>query len=91
MLEKIIKETICKHLKDNEEMSYDQHGFVKSKLCHINVISFPHWMIDFADIEAADTIYLEPSKFSDTVSYIFWQIREENVHEGKPTRECKTG
>lgn len=70
MLEQIIKETICKHLEDNEEMSYSQHGFVKNKLCHTNEISFPHRIIELADMEeAVDVIYLETSKFSDTVSY----------------------
>lgn len=38
MLEKIIEEIICKHLEDNEEMSYSKYGFVKNKSCHTNVI-----------------------------------------------------
>lgn len=70
MPEQIIKETIYKDLEDKEKMSYSQHGFVKNKLCHTNVISFPHRIIDLADMEeAVDVIYLGPSKFSDTVSY----------------------
>lgn len=38
MLGKIIEEIICKHLEDNEEMSYSKYGFVKNKSCHTNVI-----------------------------------------------------
>lgn len=70
MLEQIIKETICKHLEDNKEMSYSQHGFVKNKLCHTNVIFFPPRIVDLVDMgEAVDVMYLEPSKFSDSVLY----------------------
>lgn len=51
-------------------MSYSQHVFVKNQLCHTNVISFPHRIIELAHMkEAVDVIYLELSKFSDTVSY----------------------
>lgn len=53
-----------------EEMRNSQHVFVKNKLCPTNAISFPHRIIDLADMEeAVDVIYLEHSKFSDTVSY----------------------
>lgn len=70
MLEQIIKETIYKDLKDKEEMSNSQHGFVRSKLCHSNAISLPHNVTDLADMEeAVDVIYLEHSNFPDTVSY----------------------
>lgn len=70
MLEQIFKETIYKDLEDKEEMSSSQHGFVKNKLCPTNAISFPYRKIDLADMEEAEgVIYLEHSRFFDTVSY----------------------
>lgn len=61
-------------------MSYGQHGFVKNKLCHTNVISFPHRIIELVDMgEAASIIYLDPGKFSDTVSYSILINKRKNV------------
>lgn len=88
MLEQTIKETICKHLEDNEEMSYRQHGFVKNKLCHTNVISFPHRIIDLADMEeAVVVIYLDPSKVSDTVSYNILINKRRKCGLGETSKE----
>jgi len=33
-------QTICKHLKENKEISKCEHGFVKTKLYWNNLISF---------------------------------------------------
>lgn len=32
-------QTICKHLRENKEISDSQHGFVKNKSCQSNLIS----------------------------------------------------
>lgn len=38
-LEQIIKQSVCQHLGNNAAHSRNQHGFIKSKLPQINLIS----------------------------------------------------
>lgn len=86
--EQIFKETIYKDLEDKEEMSNSHCGFVKNKLCPTNAISFPHRIIDLVDMEeAVDVIYLEHSKFSDTISYNILINNRKKCGLGKPTRK----
>ena len=40
ILEQIIKWSLCKHLENNTVITRSQHGFVKSKSCQTNLISF---------------------------------------------------
>ncbi|CAM5146515.1 unnamed protein product [Natator depressus] len=66
-MEQIIKQSICKHLEDNV-ISNSQHGFVKNKLCHINLLAFFDRVTSPVDRgEAVDAVYLYFSKTFDTV------------------------
>ena len=66
--EKMLLETISKHMKDKKVRS-SQHKFTKAKSCVTNPAAFHDEMTRLVDEErAVDAVYLDFSKTSDTIS-----------------------
>lgn len=70
ILEKIIKESICRHLERNDVINNTQHGFLKHKSCQTNLISFFDRVTSLVDEgNAVDVAYLDFSKAFDKVPH----------------------
>uniref|UniRef100_A0A803TIT8 Reverse transcriptase domain-containing protein n=1 Tax=Anolis carolinensis TaxID=28377 RepID=A0A803TIT8_ANOCA len=70
ILEKIIKEVVCKHLETNAVIANSQHGFTKNKSCQTNLISFFDRVTSWVDTgNAVDVAYLDFSKAFDKVPH----------------------
>ncbi|CAM4552612.1 unnamed protein product [Caretta caretta] len=67
IMEQIIKQSICKHLKDSKMINNSQHGFV-NKSCQTNLIAFFDRVTSLVDRgEVVDVVYLDFSKAFDAV------------------------
>ncbi|KAF7249370.1 Follistatin-related protein 4 [Varanus komodoensis] len=70
ILEQTIKQSVCKHLENNAVITRGQHGFLKSKSCQTNLISFFDRVTFLRDCgNVVDIIYLDFSKAFDKVPY----------------------
>ena len=70
ILEKIIKQSLCKHLESNAMITRSQHGFVKNKSCQTNLITFFDQVTSQIDRgKAVDVIYLDFSKAFENMSH----------------------
>ncbi|XP_067329304.1 DNA-3-methyladenine glycosylase-like isoform X1 [Anolis sagrei] len=70
ILEKIVKEAVCKHLETNAVIANSQHGFIKNKSCQTNLISFFDRATSWVDAgNAVDVAYLDFSKAFDKVPH----------------------
>uniref|UniRef100_A0A803SZG5 Reverse transcriptase domain-containing protein n=1 Tax=Anolis carolinensis TaxID=28377 RepID=A0A803SZG5_ANOCA len=70
ILEKIIKEVVCKQLETNAVIANSQHGFTKNKSCQMNLISFFEKVTSWVDaVNAVDVAYLDFSKAFDKVPH----------------------
>ncbi|PKU46211.1 rna-directed dna polymerase from mobile element jockey-like [Limosa lapponica baueri] len=66
----IILSTITWHMKDNQAIRTSQHGFMKSRSCLTNLISFYDKVTCSVDKgKAVDAVYLDFSKAFDMVSH----------------------
>uniref|UniRef100_A0A803T7N4 Reverse transcriptase domain-containing protein n=1 Tax=Anolis carolinensis TaxID=28377 RepID=A0A803T7N4_ANOCA len=70
ILEKIIKEVVCKNLETDAVIANSQHGFTKNKSCQTNLISFFDRVTSWVDTgNAVDVAYLDFSKAFDKVPH----------------------
>ncbi|GAB0205135.1 mitochondrial enolase superfamily member 1 [Grus japonensis] len=70
VMEQIILSAIMWHIQDNQVIGPSQHGFMKSRSCLTNLISFYDKVIRLVDEgKAVDIVYLDFSKAFDTVSH----------------------
>ncbi|KAJ7402711.1 RNA-directed DNA polymerase from mobile element jockey-like protein [Pitangus sulphuratus] len=70
VMEKIVLESIEKHLKGNTVIGHSQHGFRRGKSCLPNLISFYDMVTHLADQgKPVDVIFLDFSKAFSTVSH----------------------
>lgn len=67
ILEQIIKQSIYNHLEEQKLVGSNQHGFVKSKLCQANLISFYDRVTGHVDKgKVIDVIYPDFSNAFDS-------------------------
>ena len=67
ILEQIIKQSIYNHLEEQKLVGSNQHGFVKSKLCQANLISFYDRVTGHVDKgKVIDVIYPDSSNAFDS-------------------------
>ncbi|PKU31077.1 rna-directed dna polymerase from mobile element jockey-like [Limosa lapponica baueri] len=70
VMEQIILSTIRRYIQDNQTIRQSQHGFMKSRSCLTNLISFYDKVTHLVDEgKAVDVVYLDFSKAFDTVSH----------------------
>ncbi|CAM4590417.1 unnamed protein product [Caretta caretta] len=70
IMEKVLKESILKHLEERKVIRNSQHGFTKGKSCLTNLIAFYDKITGSVDMgKAVDMIYLDFSKAFDMVSH----------------------
>uniref|UniRef100_A0A803SSX5 Reverse transcriptase domain-containing protein n=1 Tax=Anolis carolinensis TaxID=28377 RepID=A0A803SSX5_ANOCA len=70
ILEKIVKEVVCKHLETNAVIANSQHGFTKNKSYQSNLISFFNRVTSWVDTgNTVDVAYLDFSKAFDKVPH----------------------
>jgi len=68
VMERFILSALTGHVKDNQGIRPSQHGFLKSRSCLTNLISFCNKVTRLVDDRrAVDVIYLDFSKAFDTV------------------------
>ena len=73
VMEQIIMREITRHVWDNCGIRPGQHGFMKSRYCLTNTISFYDWVTSLVDVgKAVDVVYLDFSKAFDSVSLAFF-------------------
>ena len=69
-MEQLIQSTITQHMWDTQMIRPSQHGFMKSRSCLTNLISFYDRATCLLDEgKAVDVVYLDFSKAFDTVSH----------------------
>ncbi|KAK4829917.1 hypothetical protein QYF61_007640 [Mycteria americana] len=69
MMERILLEVICKHIKDRKLIRSSRHGFTKGKSCLAKLIAVYDEMTSSVDRgRASDIVYCSFSKAFDTVS-----------------------
>jgi hypothetical protein len=69
-MEKIIRDAILKHLKDNDLISDNQHGFVKGRSCTTQLLEVLDIWTDILDQgDCIDAIYLDFQKAFDMVPH----------------------
>ncbi|KAK4825821.1 hypothetical protein QYF61_002944 [Mycteria americana] len=70
VMEQIILSAIMQHVQDNQVIRPSQHGFMKSRSCLTDLISFHDQVTLLVDEgKAVDVVYLNFSKAFDTVSH----------------------
>jgi len=70
IMEQFILTVLTRHVKDNQEISPSQHGFMKGRSCSTNLISFYDQVTRLVDEgKAMDVVYLDFSQAFDTVSH----------------------
>ncbi|GAB0180592.1 mitochondrial enolase superfamily member 1 [Grus japonensis] len=70
VMEQIILSAIMRHVQDNQVIRLSQHGFMKSRSCLTNLISFYDKVTHLVDEgKAVDVVYLDFSKAFDTFSH----------------------
>ena len=70
VMEQLSLGTISKHIEDKKMTVSSQHGFIKGKLCLINLIAFYNEMSSFVgDRRATNVVYLDVSNTFNTVSH----------------------
>jgi hypothetical protein len=68
IMESVLKEDICMHLKRNKIIKGSQHGFTKGRSCTINLLEFMEKVTKAADEgKSIDIIYLDFAKAFDKV------------------------
>ena len=68
-MEKLILETISRHMNNKKIIRISQHGFTKGKSCMTNLINFYDEMTVLVDEgRAVDIVYMGFRKALDTVS-----------------------
>ncbi|CAM5074315.1 unnamed protein product [Natator depressus] len=70
IMEKILKESILKHLEERKVIRNSQHGFTNGKACLTNLIVFYDEITGSVDEgKAVDVLFLDFSKAFDMVSH----------------------
>ncbi|CAM5154475.1 unnamed protein product, partial [Eretmochelys imbricata] len=70
IMEKVLKESILKHLHESKVIRNSQHGFTKGRSCLTNLIAFYDEITGSVDEgKAVDVLFLDFSKAFDTVSH----------------------
>ncbi|KAK4816118.1 LOW QUALITY PROTEIN: hypothetical protein QYF61_011354 [Mycteria americana] len=69
LMEELILETICRHIKDENIIRSSQHGFTEGKSCLTNLINFYDEVTGLMMGKQLDIVYLDFSKAFDTVSH----------------------
>ncbi|PKU41873.1 rna-directed dna polymerase from mobile element jockey-like [Limosa lapponica baueri] len=85
IMERLVLDVISKHIKEQEVVGSGQHGFTKGKSCSTNLIAFYDVITGWLhEGRAADVIYLDFSKASDTVSHniLIRKLRKYGLDEG---------
>ena len=69
-MEKIIRDAIVKHMKENDLFSKAQHGFIKGKSCVTQLLEFLEDITQAIDNgEDVDVVYLDFCKAFDKVPH----------------------
>jgi hypothetical protein len=70
MLETIVRDQMCKHMKDNNLFSDLQYGFMEGKSCALQLLEvMQRWLEVLDSGEAIDIVYLDFRKAFDTVPH----------------------
>lgn len=71
IMEKVIRDSVFEHLKDNNLLSDCQHGFVEGRSCVTNLIGvLDDWTKLLDEGKPVDTMYIDFSKAFDSVPHI---------------------
>jgi hypothetical protein len=71
IMEKVVRDSVFQHLKDNNLLSDCQHGFVSNRSCSTNLLSvLDKWTSMLDNGTPVDVIYLDFSKAFDTVPHV---------------------
>ena len=72
VLERLIRDTVCRHLVDHSLLSSSQHGFLKGKSCLTNLLTFLNDVTRNLDEgKEVEVFYLDFRKAFDSVNHRF--------------------